>query len=369
MTSTWLTASQVAQRLGVKPATVYAYVSRGMLHRQIGDDGRTSRFDPAEVDDLARRGRPRRDARRTGIVDVVLSTSLTEIRDGELRYRGHDAVELVATSSFEDVAELLWTGTLTERARWTAPAHDLALARAVSQALGAAVTPADRIRVATAAVASSRPLRVDLRPDSVTEHARTLLATLVESLPPSGTTRSSADRLECGPVPVPVDARSRAIHGGQPAARRPRPWTPGRTAVAEAVAPGRQAGPRPRPRRRPRPPGRPRAGQLDPRGADRGLDPVRSLRRRACRARRGQRAAARRCRFRRPPPAGAGAHDGLPRTGGRRGAQRQQAAAGVRPPPLPGRRSPGAVPARPAPRPARFSRHRGGRPDSWPRRP
>ena len=41
---------------------------------------------------------------------MVLSTTLTEIRDGELRYRGHDAVELVASSSFEDVAELLWTG-------------------------------------------------------------------------------------------------------------------------------------------------------------------------------------------------------------------------------------------------------------------
>ncbi len=190
MTSTWLTSSQVAQRLGVKPATVYAYVSRGMLHRQLGDDGRTSRFDPAEVDDLARRGRPRRDARRTGIVDVVLSTTLTEILDGQLRYRGHDAVELVATSSFEDVAELLWTGQLGERARWTAPEADVELARAVTAPLSSRVTPADRIRVATAAVASSRPLRVDLRPEAVTHHARELLATLVDALPPAvGRTR------------------------------------------------------------------------------------------------------------------------------------------------------------------------------------
>lgn len=183
MASTWLTANQVAQRLGVKPATVYAYVSRGMLHRQLGDDGRTSRFDPGEVDELARRGRPRRDARRTGIVDVVLSTTLTEIRDGQLRYRGHDAVDLVASSSFEDVAELLWTGRLTDRARWTAPAADVALARAVTDPLDALVTPADRIRVATAAVASSRPLRVDLRPEAVTHHTRELLATLVDALP------------------------------------------------------------------------------------------------------------------------------------------------------------------------------------------
>jgi citrate synthase len=193
MTSTWLTSTQVAQRLGVKPATVYAYVSRGMLHRRLAEDGRTSRFDPAEVDALARRGRPRRDARRTGLVDVVLSTSLTEIRDGHLRYRGHDAVELVATSSFEDVAELLWTGQLTDRARWKAPVPDIELARAVSAPLDAPVTPADLIRVTTAAVASSRPLRVDLRPEAVTVHARELLATLVDSLPAVDTGRSRRD--------------------------------------------------------------------------------------------------------------------------------------------------------------------------------
>jgi len=196
MTSTWLTAGQVAQRLGVKPATVYAYVSRGLLHRQVGADGRTSRFDPAEVDELARRGRPRRDSRRTGIVDVVLSTTLTEIADGALRYRGHDAVELVTSSSFEDVAELLWTGQLTDRARWEAPPDDVALARAVVAPLGKAVTPADRIRVATAAVASSRPLRVDLRPASVTNHARALLATLVDGLPDAGSRRTDGGRGE-----------------------------------------------------------------------------------------------------------------------------------------------------------------------------
>ncbi len=44
----------------------------------------------------------------------------------------------------------------------------------------------------TAAVASSRPLRVDLRPDAVTHHARTLLAALVEALPPTGRRRRPA---------------------------------------------------------------------------------------------------------------------------------------------------------------------------------
>ena len=40
-----LTAAEAASRLGVKPATLYAYVSRGTLRRQRAADGRTSLFD------------------------------------------------------------------------------------------------------------------------------------------------------------------------------------------------------------------------------------------------------------------------------------------------------------------------------------
>src|SRR5882757_7101791 len=49
---------EAARRLGVKPETLYAYVSRGQLHSRRADGGRGSTFDPAEVAALARRGRP-----------------------------------------------------------------------------------------------------------------------------------------------------------------------------------------------------------------------------------------------------------------------------------------------------------------------
>ena len=45
-----LTAAEAASRLGVKPATLYAYVSRGTLRRQRAADGRTSLFDAASLD-------------------------------------------------------------------------------------------------------------------------------------------------------------------------------------------------------------------------------------------------------------------------------------------------------------------------------
>src|SRR6476620_11007931 len=114
MSRNLLTADQVATRLGVQRATVYAYVSRGLLHRSVGEDGRTSWFQPDEVDELARRGRPRTRSERAGSVDVVLASGLTRIAGGRLRYRGHDVADLAGTVPFEAVAELLWTGEMPE---------------------------------------------------------------------------------------------------------------------------------------------------------------------------------------------------------------------------------------------------------------
>ena len=98
-----LTAAEAAGRLGVKPATLYAYVSRGTLRRQRAADGRTSLFDAEEVERLARRGRPRRPA---NAVDIMVESQLTEITADRLRYRGLDAAALARTRTFEAVAEL-----------------------------------------------------------------------------------------------------------------------------------------------------------------------------------------------------------------------------------------------------------------------
>src|SRR5450432_2222158 len=106
MTRNLLTAHQVALRLGVRLPTVYAYVSRGVLRRTVADDDRTSRFDPAEVDALARRGRPRPGTTRPGSVDVSLATSITRVEERRLFYRGRDVIELAKAASFEQVAEL-----------------------------------------------------------------------------------------------------------------------------------------------------------------------------------------------------------------------------------------------------------------------
>jgi citrate synthase len=186
MTGNMLTADQVAARLGVKLSTVYAYVSRGILSRTVASDGRSSRFDPAEVDQLARRGRPRTDARRAGTVDVVLATSLTGILDDRLIYRGHDAAELARTSTIEAVAELLWTGTLPETATWSTDPSAVKVARTANAGLPASSPLTERLAVVTAALACANPLRIDLQPHAVQAHAASMMTTLVAVLPALG---------------------------------------------------------------------------------------------------------------------------------------------------------------------------------------
>src|ERR1700690_247856 len=103
----FLTAGEAAQRLGVKPATLYAYVSRGVLSRSKAPDGRGSQFDADEIERLARRGRPRRPA---GTMDITIESAITEITADSFRFRGFDVTRLAVSRSFEEIAELLWTG-------------------------------------------------------------------------------------------------------------------------------------------------------------------------------------------------------------------------------------------------------------------
>src|SRR5829696_1315473 len=120
-----LSTAEAAARLGVKPATLYAYVSRGLLGRERSAHGRTSTFDPDEVDRLARPGRARRG--RGPSVELVVPSALTAIDHGLPWYRGLAVPELARTRGFEEVAEWLWTGRFPDPApTWQAspPALD-----------------------------------------------------------------------------------------------------------------------------------------------------------------------------------------------------------------------------------------------------
>lgn len=119
--TTLIRAPEAARILGVSLATLYAYVSRGRLNRRTAPDGRTSLYARDEVERLAARSRRAAPGPRPTI-DVQITSAVTQLDEGGLRFRGHDVVELVRDHSFEDVAELLWSGAVPAApASWPAP--------------------------------------------------------------------------------------------------------------------------------------------------------------------------------------------------------------------------------------------------------
>lgn len=176
-----LTTRETAERLGVKPETVYAYVSRGQLSSNRAPGGRGSTFDAAEVDALARRTGRREPAAPAG--GLAFPTGITLIGSDRYYFRGVDATELARRHAYEEVAEWLWTGELRPGVRFTAPAEALAAARRAVGALPPHAGSTDRLRVAVIAAAATDPLRFDLSREAVLGGARSLIPTLVAALP------------------------------------------------------------------------------------------------------------------------------------------------------------------------------------------
>jgi len=172
----------------VKPATLYAYVSRGVLARRRSTEGR-SLFAPAEIEQLARRGRPRRPHSAGGF---VIESQITALEDGRPFYRGRDVLELAASWGFESVAQWLWTGTWTESAVpgsvpdwgevWRAAPEALAAGRAAQSGLPAETLPLERLQVITTALAATDPARLNLDPPAVVAAGQNLIAGMVDCL-------------------------------------------------------------------------------------------------------------------------------------------------------------------------------------------
>ena len=178
-----LSTKETAELLGVKPETVYAYVSRGQLSSRREPGGRASTFDAGEVEALARRNRREAVGSPGTGGDLSVRTRITLIDKDRYFYRGVDATELATRHSYEEVAEWLWTGRMNRGVALTAPEATVAVARRAVDALPEHTTPTDRLRVATIAAAAEDPLRFDLSEEAVLGTARVLIPTLVAALP------------------------------------------------------------------------------------------------------------------------------------------------------------------------------------------
>lgn len=119
MAKQYLTAKEVASRLGVSLPTVYAYVSRGLLHSEsVTLAHREHRYLAEDVQRLLEKRELRSDptiAARTALRwgSPIMESAITSIGEDGFCYRGLDVVNLAMMHTFEEVLALLWSGSFT----------------------------------------------------------------------------------------------------------------------------------------------------------------------------------------------------------------------------------------------------------------
>jgi citrate synthase len=164
--SKWIDAREATGVLGVTRATLYAYVSRGLIRSSPGAAGaRERRYSAEDVERLRARAEERRDPDKVAARVLrwgvpVLESAITLIDDGRLYYHGRDVRELARNSSVEQVASLIWTGTPDTDFSAT-PLH------AVAGGSAEGLPFISRAQSMLPLVAARDPLAYDLRPRAV----------------------------------------------------------------------------------------------------------------------------------------------------------------------------------------------------------
>jgi citrate synthase len=110
----WISMDEACRLLGVRPQTVYAYVSRGKIEVATDPaDLRRSLYRADDVSKLAKRkqaGRKRETLATNALFgsEPSIPTALCAFFRGRPYYRGQDAIALSRAATLEDVARLLW---------------------------------------------------------------------------------------------------------------------------------------------------------------------------------------------------------------------------------------------------------------------
>lgn len=126
----YLSAKEAAEKLNISIATLYAYVSRGLIRsEQSSEAKRQRRYYAEDVEKLLARKEGRRNPEKLAQDALhwgapVLDSGITLLDLSNIYYRGFDAVKLARENSVEQVAALIWTGDMANAERlfnWEQP--------------------------------------------------------------------------------------------------------------------------------------------------------------------------------------------------------------------------------------------------------
>ena len=172
-----LTATEAADFLNVSKATLYAYVSRGLVRSEFGLNQRSRVYHRFDLERLKQRKRIRQEpsAEMSNALhwgSPLLDSSLTLITDRQMFYRGTEATGLASSQAFGKVATWFWTGN------WAAPASSRPV-RPPKQKNG---DPILLYHEALLYAAVTEPLGYDFSPSTLVENGIHILSIFLQIL-------------------------------------------------------------------------------------------------------------------------------------------------------------------------------------------
>jgi citrate synthase len=110
----YLSAREASAELAISPATLYAYVSRGLIRSEPSSDSRSHRYRAEDIRSLKERRAPSPEPRGLRNFDAdlpVMDSAIATITEDGPIYRGVNCVDLADTEPLEHAATLLWDVT------------------------------------------------------------------------------------------------------------------------------------------------------------------------------------------------------------------------------------------------------------------
>lgn len=181
-------AQEAAEKLGVSVATIYAYVSRGLIRSERSDgETREKRYLADDIERLRKQRDGRRDGRRatahgTAPLPGTIETRVTDVEPGRVRLRGHDVLALAKNRSIGEVAALAWLGDVKAseqlfRTRVRAPE-----AFRAAHSRYAALSPLERFQAVLALASDDDAASWDLRAVPAARTGAAILQMLTEAI-------------------------------------------------------------------------------------------------------------------------------------------------------------------------------------------
>src|ERR1700737_3820177 len=110
----YLSAREASAELAISPATLYAYVSRGLIRSEPSSDSRSHRYRAEDVRSLKERRTPSPEPRGLRSFDAdlpVMDSAIATITEDGPIYRGVNCIDLAETDTLEHAATVLWDVT------------------------------------------------------------------------------------------------------------------------------------------------------------------------------------------------------------------------------------------------------------------